>query len=242
MALALPPSGWPSRVRHRPAFRLQNPLKVWVRIPLLTSQALGFPRGSAEKNAYNAGDLGLIPGLGRFPGEGNGNPLQYSCLEDPTDRGAWLATLPKEGAWKPWLPVSFLPLIPGKVKNYDCTTVWMYLMPIIVYFQIVKMLKFMLCLFYYNKNNILMEGAERKQIYSGTAKWEILQNASCLTHVNDAFMVQEKNLPVSNCLQHIHNPAFVCQVSPSITIKGPFVLHYLFTVYFLPPWRQCLTC
>ena len=37
----------------------------------------------------NAGDLGLIPGLGRFPGEGNGNPLQYSCLENPIDRGAW---------------------------------------------------------------------------------------------------------------------------------------------------------
>ena len=37
----------------------------------------------------NAGDLGLIPGLGRAPGEGNGNPLQYSCLENPVDRGAW---------------------------------------------------------------------------------------------------------------------------------------------------------
>ena len=39
--------------------------------------------------AYNAGDPGLIPGLGRSPGEGNGNPLQYSCLENPTDGGAW---------------------------------------------------------------------------------------------------------------------------------------------------------
>ena len=37
----------------------------------------------------NAGDVALIPGLGRFPGEGNGNPLQYSCLENPTDGGAW---------------------------------------------------------------------------------------------------------------------------------------------------------
>ena len=37
----------------------------------------------------NKGDVGLIPGLGRFPGEGNGNPLQYSCLENPLDRGAW---------------------------------------------------------------------------------------------------------------------------------------------------------
>ena len=50
---------------------------------------LGFPCGSAGKeSAYNAGDLGSIPGLGRSPGEGNGNPLQYYCLENPMDRGA----------------------------------------------------------------------------------------------------------------------------------------------------------
>ena len=49
----------------------------------------GFPGGSDGKaSARNAGDLGLIPGLGRSPGEGNGNPLQYSCLENSTDRGA----------------------------------------------------------------------------------------------------------------------------------------------------------
>jgi len=42
-------------------------------------------------SAYNAGDLGLIPGLGRSPGEGNGSPLQYCCLENPMDRGAWQA-------------------------------------------------------------------------------------------------------------------------------------------------------
>ena len=41
----------------------------------------------------NAGDLGSIPGLGRSPGEGNGNPLQYSRLENPMDRGAWRATV-----------------------------------------------------------------------------------------------------------------------------------------------------
>ena len=50
---------------------------------------LGFPGGSDGKaSARNAGDLGLIPGLGRSPGEGNGNPLQYSCLENPMDREA----------------------------------------------------------------------------------------------------------------------------------------------------------
>ena len=44
---------------------------------------------SGKVPAYNAGDLGSIPGLGRSPGEGNGNSLQYSCLENPMDRGAW---------------------------------------------------------------------------------------------------------------------------------------------------------
>ena len=55
---------------------------------------ISFPAGSASKeSACNAGDLGLIPGLGRSPGEGNGNPLQYSCLENSLDRGAWWATV-----------------------------------------------------------------------------------------------------------------------------------------------------
>jgi len=49
-----------------------------------------FPGGSDGKTSvYNAGDPGSIPGLGRSPGEGNGNPLQYYCLENPMDRGAW---------------------------------------------------------------------------------------------------------------------------------------------------------
>ena len=53
----------------------------------------GFPGGSDGKaSAYNVGDLGSIPGSGRSPGEGNGNPLQYSCLENPMDGGAWWAT------------------------------------------------------------------------------------------------------------------------------------------------------
>ena len=51
------------------------------------------PGGSAVKNPpADAGDVGLIPGWGRTPGKGNGNPLQYSCLEKPTDRGAWQVT------------------------------------------------------------------------------------------------------------------------------------------------------
>ena len=52
----------------------------------------GFPGGSDSKETTcSAGDLGLIPGLGRCPGGGHGNPLQYSCLENPKDRGAWWA-------------------------------------------------------------------------------------------------------------------------------------------------------
>ena len=58
---------------------------------------MGFPGGSVGKaTAYNAEDLrdmGSIPGLGRSPGGGHGNPLQSSCLENPMDRGAWRATV-----------------------------------------------------------------------------------------------------------------------------------------------------
>ena len=55
---------------------------------------VGFPGGSVVKNLLiNAGDMGSIPGLGRSHGEGNGNPLQYSCLGNPMDRGAWQATV-----------------------------------------------------------------------------------------------------------------------------------------------------
>ena len=54
----------------------------------------GLPRWlSGKKSACYAGDMGSIPGSGRSPGEGNDNPLQYSCLENPLDRGAWQATV-----------------------------------------------------------------------------------------------------------------------------------------------------
>ena len=54
---------------------------------------MDFLQGSASKeSACNAGNLGSIPELGKFPGEGNGNPFQYSCLGNPMDRGAWRAT------------------------------------------------------------------------------------------------------------------------------------------------------
>ena len=54
----------------------------------------GLPCSSdSEESTCNVGDLGLIPELGRSPGERNGNPLQYSCIENPTDRGAWWTTV-----------------------------------------------------------------------------------------------------------------------------------------------------
>ena len=55
---------------------------------------MGFPGGTVVKNLpANAGDAGSVPRLGRSPGVGNGNPLQYSCLEDSMNRGAWWATV-----------------------------------------------------------------------------------------------------------------------------------------------------
>ena len=65
------------------------------------TRQLGFPGGSAGKeSACTAGDLGSIPGSGRSPGGRNGNPAQYSCLENPVDRGAWQAAV--HGATMSW--------------------------------------------------------------------------------------------------------------------------------------------
>ena len=61
---------------------------------ILTKTSEGFPDGLEVKaSAWNAGDPGLIPGSGRYPGEGKCNPLQYSCLGHPMDRGSWQATV-----------------------------------------------------------------------------------------------------------------------------------------------------
>ena len=59
-------------------------------ICIFSSEKISFPGGSdGKESARSAGDWGLIPGSGRSPGGGNGNPLQYSCLENSMDRGAW---------------------------------------------------------------------------------------------------------------------------------------------------------
>ena len=76
--------------------RLKNSLSLVSKAEssLLADSFQGFPGGSEVKaSASNVRNPGLIPGSGRSPGEGNGNPLQYSCLENPMDRGAWWATV-----------------------------------------------------------------------------------------------------------------------------------------------------
>ena len=108
----------PSTQAHRKQFtevrfhELSGPMQPWLQChtpsPLHSNtgarhcchadaapqKSLGFPGGSVVKNVpANAGDAGSIPGSGRSPGEGNGNPLQYSCLRNPMDRGTWQATV-----------------------------------------------------------------------------------------------------------------------------------------------------
>ena len=74
------------------AWPLPFSLGLWYKTEI--PAALGFPCSSVGKeSACSAGDPGLIHGLGRCPGEGNGNPVQYSFLENPMDRGAWRATV-----------------------------------------------------------------------------------------------------------------------------------------------------
>ena len=68
-------------------------------------------------SACNVGDLGLIPGSGRSPGEGNGNPLQYSCLENPMDGGAWWATV--HGVAKSWTRLRDLTNFPSFTRTFQ---------------------------------------------------------------------------------------------------------------------------
>ena len=103
-------STWSSRKLRRPSLRSKKVQKGEVEVLgqyLFFYYFLNFILeyswlcGSDGKEpACNVGGLGLIPGLGRSPGEGNGNPLQYSCLENSMDRGAWRATM--HGVTKSW--------------------------------------------------------------------------------------------------------------------------------------------
>ena len=100
-------------IRHLQNQRLFSPCIVtsvirvylWNIIYLLYDTIYDFPGGSDGKvSAYNGGDPGLIPGLGRSSGEGNGNSVQYSCLENPTDGVAWWSTV--HGVAKGWARLS----------------------------------------------------------------------------------------------------------------------------------------
>ena len=78
---------WASRIMQ------VNVFKIWRQLAGDLGE-MKFPGDSdCKESACNAGDLGLILGLGRFPGKGNGNPLPYSCLKNPMDIGAWQATV-----------------------------------------------------------------------------------------------------------------------------------------------------
>ena len=77
-------------------------------LPLAPPRKTYICGSDRKESACNAGDLGLIPGLGRSSGEGNGNPLQYSCLENPMDREAWKATVHGIARVRHNLVISFL--------------------------------------------------------------------------------------------------------------------------------------
>ena len=77
---------------------------LWRLSPLVNELCKGLSGKESACNAGDAGDTGSIPGLGRSPGEGNGNLLQLSCLKNPMDRGAWWATV--HGVTKRWTQVS----------------------------------------------------------------------------------------------------------------------------------------
>ena len=79
-----------TKCSRNPVYEVTHSSRIW-----------NIPGGSDSKEpTCNVGDPGLIPGSGRSPGEGNGNPLQYSCLENPMDREAWRATI--HGVAKNW--------------------------------------------------------------------------------------------------------------------------------------------
>ena len=104
-----------------------------------TVKNLPAKKKKKKESACNEGDLGSIPGSGRSPGEGNGNPLQYSCLENPMDREAWWATI--HGVTKSRTRLSNFTLYTHILFHYDlaqvieygslCSTVGPYCLPIL---------------------------------------------------------------------------------------------------------------
>ena len=82
------------------------PFAFWPPVPHFFGVPWWFSDKESACKVGDTGDVGLIPGLGRSLGEGHGNPLQYSCLENPMDRGAWRATV--HGTAKSWIQLSDL--------------------------------------------------------------------------------------------------------------------------------------
>ena len=112
---------WGSMCKTAPGWKISDLPKWWtfsfvMKYSLNASfndfkilRHMGFPGGSDSKeSACNAGDPGSIPGSGRSPGEGHGNPLRYSCLENPTHRGAWWAMVHGVSrVWHDWATSTF---------------------------------------------------------------------------------------------------------------------------------------
>ena len=90
-----------SRISEYPGVPIVNIFPIYFAICCLIFFIILFPDGSdGKESACSVGDPGSIPGLGRSPGEGNGNPLQYSCLKNPMDRRVWWPTV--HGVTKSW--------------------------------------------------------------------------------------------------------------------------------------------
>ena len=100
-------------------------------------------------NTGDAVDSGLIPELGRFPGEGNGNPLQYSCLENSMNRGAWRATVHGVAKSQTWPEHTCMTHTGGD----GCTMLWIYLIPLNCTFKNSSSDGFCSVYFYHNKKN-----------------------------------------------------------------------------------------
>ena len=91
-------------------------------IPLLNLD-LVLGGSDSKESAFDAGDLGSIAGSGRSPGEGNGNPLQYYCLENPMDRGGWEATAHRVTKSQTWLKqLSMLQFMGSQIVGHDLET------------------------------------------------------------------------------------------------------------------------
>ena len=117
-----------------------HPFSSGSAITLKCLGSLSSPGGSDGKaSVYNAGDLGSIPVLGRSAGEGNGNPLQYFCLENPMDRGAWQATV--HGVAKSWTQLSDFTFLSfpchSRTLFHHCLESPFYWLPVSFFFTLI---------------------------------------------------------------------------------------------------------